>query len=345
MKTTTLLIILLVFIIGCTQEPERPSEAIDSEVEKQQIANPASVYCEEQGGILRIETEEAGQYGICTLPDGTECEEWAYFRGECPEKDITESKGLAKETTPDAVTMATPSHPNLIAHWKFEDNAKDAINDYEGKIMGNAEFDAGKKGKAIYFDGIDDYVDLSQDALNDVGSLSQGTIAFWFKFQSILDKQTVMPIFYIGANEKEDDNIFIIEVGHFNLQGGGTEPDPSNKMIYTTWINNQFEPFLCFDSDVNLAENKWHHFAVVVSKDGNTGYLNGNEITNRHYNFGNSKDPSFLDDIPNKKKLMLGYGRSSHLISPDFVYFKGALDDFRIYNEPLGEEEIMELVR
>lgn len=59
---------------------------------------------------------------------------------------------------------------------------------------------------------------------------------------------------------------------------------------------------MCYDSNVNLAENKWHHFAVVVGPDGNTGYLNGKEITNRHYNFGNSKDKSFLDDIPKKEK-------------------------------------------
>jgi len=49
------------------------------------IANPASVFCEEKGGILRIVTEESGgQSGICRLPNGTECEEWKYFRGECP---------------------------------------------------------------------------------------------------------------------------------------------------------------------------------------------------------------------------------------------------------------------
>ncbi|MGA1825552.1 MAG: DUF333 domain-containing protein [bacterium] len=27
--------------------------------------------------------EEGGQYGICVFEDGSECDEWAYFRGEC----------------------------------------------------------------------------------------------------------------------------------------------------------------------------------------------------------------------------------------------------------------------
>ena len=47
------------------------------------LANPASVYCEENGGELEIrEDESGGQVGYCIFPDGSECEEWAYYRGE-----------------------------------------------------------------------------------------------------------------------------------------------------------------------------------------------------------------------------------------------------------------------
>ena len=48
-----------------------------------QIANPASTYCIENGGTLKILETEGGQYGVCTI-NGTDCEEWAHFRGECP---------------------------------------------------------------------------------------------------------------------------------------------------------------------------------------------------------------------------------------------------------------------
>ena len=48
------------------------------------IANPASTYCVEQGGASEIRTAEDGsQYGVCSFPDGSECEEWAFFREEC----------------------------------------------------------------------------------------------------------------------------------------------------------------------------------------------------------------------------------------------------------------------
>ena len=48
------------------------------------LPNPASVYCDGQGYILELRADEAGnQYGVCIFPDGSECEEWAFFRGEC----------------------------------------------------------------------------------------------------------------------------------------------------------------------------------------------------------------------------------------------------------------------
>jgi len=48
------------------------------------MPNPASVYCEEQGGTVEIRTDtDGGQMGVCVFADGSECEEWAFFRGEC----------------------------------------------------------------------------------------------------------------------------------------------------------------------------------------------------------------------------------------------------------------------
>ena len=57
------------------------------EEKKSGLPNPASVFCEEQGNRLELRQEEDGVVGICIFPDGTECEEWAYFRGECSSGD------------------------------------------------------------------------------------------------------------------------------------------------------------------------------------------------------------------------------------------------------------------
>jgi putative hemolysin len=50
-----------------------------------QIANPASVNCDNKGGTLTIvKRGDGGEYGICTFTDNLQCEEWAMFRGDCP---------------------------------------------------------------------------------------------------------------------------------------------------------------------------------------------------------------------------------------------------------------------
>ena len=55
----------------------------DDNQDESQLPNPASVYCEEQGGTLEIRDEAGGQVGYCVFDDGSECEEWAFRRGEC----------------------------------------------------------------------------------------------------------------------------------------------------------------------------------------------------------------------------------------------------------------------
>lgn len=78
-------IFAMLMIAGCQSQTSDNDENIADDLpENTQIANPASTNCIDNGGTLNIVTEEdGGQIGICTLPDGTECEEWAYFRGEC----------------------------------------------------------------------------------------------------------------------------------------------------------------------------------------------------------------------------------------------------------------------
>jgi putative hemolysin len=44
------------------------------------LANPASVYCEEQGGTSEIQTATDGsQNGVCKFVDGRECDEWEFY--------------------------------------------------------------------------------------------------------------------------------------------------------------------------------------------------------------------------------------------------------------------------
>jgi len=82
--------IILIVIIGlmvsaCSTNSSVPTEVIQpTETLKTELPNPASVFCEDQGFKFVSRTNEDGsQTGYCVFPDGSECEEWAYFRGEC----------------------------------------------------------------------------------------------------------------------------------------------------------------------------------------------------------------------------------------------------------------------
>jgi putative hemolysin len=79
-------LVAAVLVLAACGGPEPPPGEDDGE-----IANPASVYCEEQGGtvVFRLD-EEGGQRGICVFDDGSECDEWEFYRGECEPGTHTE---------------------------------------------------------------------------------------------------------------------------------------------------------------------------------------------------------------------------------------------------------------
>ncbi len=68
------------------------------------MPNPASAFCEQQGYKLEIRTAPDGsQAGVCIFPDGSECDEWAYYRGDCtpsvpPENDSNGWKIYTNDT-------------------------------------------------------------------------------------------------------------------------------------------------------------------------------------------------------------------------------------------------------
>lgn len=54
-----------------------------------QMANPASTNCVKLGGNLVIEKRgDGGEYGLCYFEDNKACEEWALFRGDCPQGGV-----------------------------------------------------------------------------------------------------------------------------------------------------------------------------------------------------------------------------------------------------------------
>ena len=80
----------------------QPGEIMYNSVEELiGMPNPASVYCEEQGGeLIPMADEEWNQYAICKLADGTEVEEWEYYRANNPVEEETVAEETPTEETP-----------------------------------------------------------------------------------------------------------------------------------------------------------------------------------------------------------------------------------------------------
>jgi putative hemolysin len=120
---TTLVAVCLIglLMLGCAQKQQNQT------VNDTAIANPASVFCAQNGGTLSIITAADGsQSGLCAFPNGSECEEWAYYRGECSPVNQTvsgnasanvssldESDFLIMDDSVSSLLTDTPAAPEI----------------------------------------------------------------------------------------------------------------------------------------------------------------------------------------------------------------------------------------
>jgi putative hemolysin len=85
--------LMVLLVSACGQATATPLSVQTEEVSE--LPNPAAVYCEEQGYSYEIREEaDGGQYGVCISPEGIECDEWAFYRGECELSVQGESNSL-----------------------------------------------------------------------------------------------------------------------------------------------------------------------------------------------------------------------------------------------------------
>jgi len=108
-------------------------EACAQSFAKPSVANPAAVYCEKLGykDEIRTDPKTKGQYGVCIFPDGSECEEWAFYRGKCGQKfTFCEQQGFRIENRID--NMGTWSAEYAVC--VFDDGSECLEQDYfDGK--------------------------------------------------------------------------------------------------------------------------------------------------------------------------------------------------------------------
>jgi len=216
---------------------------------------------------------------------------------------------------PDVVTPADPGAGNLALHYAFENDIVDQTgNGYDGTPMDTLFYAdaAGSLGRALSFDGIDDYVELPIGAL--IGSLSDITVALWVDVaESSISWQR---IFDFGTSSS---------AGYLFLCPRTGTNGPVRVAITPT--GGAGESFV--ESATNLTPG-WHHLAVVIDSAAMTIslYVDGALAASG----ATTTLPRDLG-VPTQNWL----GRSQYEADG---YFAGLLADFSIYDSALSAGEV-----
>lgn len=142
--------IILTTLVACTVLQDQRLEPIATGIPQVNIPNPASVYCKQNGYKLEIQTAADGsQSGVCVFPDGSSCDEWAYYRGECaPEESGGGPAGSGSAADNASGGYMPPGATEEISNWWG------IIKSTEPGAQYDDYFERQDLGQIIYF-GID----------------------------------------------------------------------------------------------------------------------------------------------------------------------------------------------
>jgi len=202
----------------------------------------------------------------------------------------------------------------LVLHLTFDEGQGNVTYNYawtnisvmSGKFYGNlsANWTDGLIGKAIEFDGVNDYVKIPSLQAN----LTEGTVSFWI---------------YRFSDQRVDDYISIAGKYPLIYSGGG-----SNNGFQIYWYGANGVPW--YSDKFYVPPNEWHMLTVTWSNITHTLtiYLDGEVIV---------KYTNMILPIQTNPTVYIGLYPIAHR------YYWGIIDDVRIYNRVLSPEEIKAL--
>jgi len=221
---------------------------------------------------------------------------------------------IPPQITESAATTITTE--GLTGYYPFDGNANDLSGNNRHGVVNGAAPTAdrfGNANSAYYFNGTNAYISLSD---SETGNLrDSGTLTFWCN----ADEQNFTDGQYHKVFEKDYGPWWAFYVAQ-NSSSLSLTLSPDNRTSYRIDILSR-EEWL----------NRWAFVALVKSGRNYDLYANGRLVASRTF---------AIDQIVNSQTMT--WGRSSYWRSQ---YFKGALDDTRIYNRALTADEIQALYR
>ncbi len=204
---------------------------------------------------------------------------------------------------------------SIMGMWLFNDGngntAKDSSqNGNDGKIIGGAKWVDGQFGKALEFDGTDDWVEVQH---SDTVAFKKGTsftITLNFNGSAVGGS-------LVGKNYEDQSQA---KPWYLLWNGGGDK-----KVSF--YLRNSNDANSRIDSTIDVADEKWHFIAAVADADAKkiSLWIDGKK---------NVEGPLNTDD---------GYGTSDgvfHIARHFDRYTKGIIDDVGLFNVALSEKEM-----
>jgi len=239
------------------------------------------------------------------------------------------NRALTKEEVRRLYDMGATTHINsapaggsltegLVGHWTFDGNkmytnvADSSGRGNHGRLSGFTSTTTviGRLGQALEFDRVDDHIRI--------GSVTSGTsitYAFWVKFP-LVGRCCTDTLIWDGDTDGAND-LYIHQTNADTkiaiVDGNGT-----------------------LTSNTSLGLNQWKHVAIVTSDTDpkRTIYINGTADATSTTGIQSKTNTSYI--------TLGGAFDGGNLIGGD-RYWRGLLDDVRIYNRALSAEEVKRL--
>jgi hypothetical protein len=214
----------------------------------------------------------------------------------------------------DSKPLTLDTDPHLVGWWKFEESsgtsaADSSVRHRFGTLKGGLTFDrdsvSGKIGKALKLDGHDDFIEVTE--YKGVVGTHPRTVAAWI--------QTTNPRGEILSWGSDDYGKMFI----FGFIRGRIGVTPKGGYLYM---------------NPETHDGEWHHVAAVV-QEAELPNLHDDVKVYKDGELAEIHDIGLLDlwPIETGGELSVRIGRQ----------FRGAIDDLRIYDRSLSEDEIKAL--
>ena len=224
----------------------------------------------------------------------------------------------------------------LVAHYPFDKGAADASGKgHHGEIHGAAQVAEGKLAGALSFDGQDDYVGIPVGATQGLKTVS---FALWLKTTQVGPKTASFwanPTLLgtaTGGYGSGDLGLTLAggKVAYFH----GLTPDETDR----AWT-----------SEVAANDGKWHHFAWVNAGPLVLVYVDGRLTRGKAIRMGGGT--SSLGEVFDTSSggsvgdsyLAIGASHSTFGRGQASCFYRGLIDDVRIWNRALSAREIATL--